>query len=113
VALTTQTLARMQQAIDLNVLPKTHQVAVFVTQRLGLRYLWIDAVCIIQDSQKDMEKGLKTMAQTYHNSAITISAASASSAHDGVLQKRQPKPSKYPPFKLPYEPGTARQAMAA
>ncbi|KAM7208558.1 HET domain containing protein [Naviculisporaceae sp. PSN 640] len=102
VALTTQTHTQMHQAIDLDTLPKTLQDAVFVTQKLGLRYLWIDALCIIQDSQADMEKELKTMALTYRNAAITISAASASTVHDGFLQPRHPKPSKYPRFKLPY-----------
>ncbi|KAM7210917.1 HET domain containing protein [Rhypophila decipiens] len=97
-----ETLGAMQQEINLGILPRSLQDAVFLTRNLGLRYLWIDALCIVQDSREYMEKELKIMAQTYRNATITISAATASSVHDGFLQTRRPKPSKCPRFKLPF-----------
>jgi len=101
-ALTTQTMTQMLKEINLTALPQTLQDAVYITRKLGVRYLWVYALCIIQDSKEDMGHELKTMAQIYHNSSITISAASASGVHAGFLQPRQPKPSKHPRFKLPY-----------
>jgi Heterokaryon incompatibility protein (HET) len=34
-------------------LPKTFQDAIQVTRLLGIRYIWIDALCIIQDAPAD------------------------------------------------------------
>ncbi|KAK1502880.1 hypothetical protein CTAM01_04869 [Colletotrichum tamarilloi] len=39
-------------------LSKTFQDAVLVTRRLGIKYIWIDSLCIIQDSKLDWETGL-------------------------------------------------------
>jgi len=42
-------LAEFQKSIDFDLLPKTFQDAVSFVQRLGIGYLWIDALCIVQD----------------------------------------------------------------
>jgi hypothetical protein len=46
----TDNLANHYNNIPHNVLPKTFQDAIHVTRRLGFRYLWIDALCIIHNS---------------------------------------------------------------
>lgn len=53
--LTTSSLATFQAGIHLSTLPKTFQDAVILTRSLGVRYLWIDALCIIQDSKSGVE----------------------------------------------------------
>ena len=53
------------------------QDAVRVCRRLGIRYLWIDSLCIIQDSKDDWELESSKMCDYYENSYITISAASS------------------------------------
>lgn len=47
-------LAALKEGIDVHSLPKTFQDAIHVTRSLGLRYLWIDSLCIIQDFKPDV-----------------------------------------------------------
>lgn len=88
--------------IELSQLPLTIRDAVRVARDLGLRYLWVDALCIIQDSREDMEHELAQMAAVYKKAYITISAASAKTCRDGFLQYRMPQRSRFPRFELPY-----------
>jgi hypothetical protein len=57
-----------------NPKPKNFIDAVAITKRLGLRYLWIDSVCIIQDDkddwQKESENGTDLRESISHNSRL-------------------------------------------
>ncbi|KAK3331473.1 heterokaryon incompatibility protein-domain-containing protein [Apodospora peruviana] len=64
-------------ALPLLSLPQTMQDAISITRNLGVRYLWIDALCIVQDSEEDWRTEAKAMARVYQNGLLTI-AASAS-----------------------------------
>ncbi|RGP61350.1 hypothetical protein FLONG3_10584 [Fusarium longipes] len=83
-----ETLALREQGFDLIQLPKTLQDAVKVTRSLGLHYLWVDALCIIQDSEADKNKEISKMWQIYQNATIVISAAKSSHADQGFLHER-------------------------
>jgi hypothetical protein len=94
--LTTETGTILQRTagIDFLTLPKTFQDAVIITRRLGLRYLWIDSLCIIQDSISDWEEESSSMGQYYRNAQFTIAAAGA---HDSSVGCFLPRPySKIP-----------------
>ncbi|KAE9367909.1 HET-domain-containing protein [Stipitochalara longipes BDJ] len=58
-------------------LPQTIQDAVTVTRRLNIRYLWVDALCIIQDSLIDKAIEIDAMGEVYKNAVLTIAATSA------------------------------------
>lgn len=73
----TGTLAKHLRNIRRGELPKTMQDAIDVARRLGIRYLWIDALCIIQDSQIDKSTELPKMGHYYTNAFFTISASAA------------------------------------
>lgn len=75
--------------IPLQNLPNSVADAVSCTHQLGLKYLWVDALCIIQDSFEDKQKEVSNMANIYKNSYITISAAKSSGAGEGF---REPRP---------------------
>jgi hypothetical protein len=62
--------------LDLECLTKTMQDAVVITRNLGIRYLWIDAVCIIQGCHSDWSSTAGDMAKIYRNAVVTISASS-------------------------------------
>ncbi|KAE9364691.1 HET-domain-containing protein [Stipitochalara longipes BDJ] len=74
-----------KKRIPWEMLPKTFQDAIQVTRRLGIEYIWIDALCIIQDDYQDWEKEAGEMATVYQNSFMTIAATSAKSPHDGLF----------------------------
>ncbi|KAF9479151.1 HET-domain-containing protein [Pholiota conissans] len=66
-------------------LPQTITDAILVTHRLGIRYLWVDALCIIQDSSEDKDNELGIMAHIYRDAYLTISALGAFRADQGFL----------------------------
>lgn len=75
--------------MKIDELPQTFQDAVQVTRALGIRYLWIDALCIIQDSREDWFKEAAKMASLYAGAAVVISALEAASSTAGFLGKRR------------------------
>lgn len=101
----------MVAGIELSKLPRTLQDAVRVTRELGLSYLWIDALCIIQDSHEDKQHELKVMAAIYKDAYITLVASSASTCREGFLQNRTPRKSNYPRFELPYRAWADEKTM--
>ncbi|KAL1950436.1 hypothetical protein VTO73DRAFT_5560 [Trametes versicolor] len=76
--------------IDTSSLPKTLLDAIRVTRALGFQYLWLDTLCIIQDSAKDKRHELAHMHLTYLHAHLTIIAASARKVSEGFLQDRPP-----------------------
>jgi hypothetical protein len=86
------------QGIDIHELPQNFRDAVTITRKLGLRYVWIDSLCIIQDSPSDWEAEAARMSDVYKGSYLTVAATSAISSHDGFL-KRPPRTQQ--PVKVP------------
>lgn len=85
---TMETLSEHQKGIAILDLPRTFADAVKVTKRLGIQYLWIDSLCIIQDSKEDWEREAQAMASIYQNSALTISATSSSDSQGGCYLEK-------------------------
>ncbi|OHF04179.1 TOL protein [Colletotrichum orchidophilum] len=78
VKLTTQNYARLFDRFSVHELPRTWQDAIRLTQSLGYRYIWIDALCIIQDSLYDWEIEAASMGQVYENCHLNIAALAVS-----------------------------------
>ena len=74
--------------INWALLPVTIQDAILTTRNLGITWLWVDALCIIQDSPKDKATEIGYMNQVYKNATVTIAAASASNVQDGFLGRK-------------------------
>ncbi|TVY45647.1 hypothetical protein LOCC1_G002705 [Lachnellula occidentalis] len=68
-------------------LTKTFQDAIYITRALGLRYLWIDSLCIIQLDNIDWRSESALMSSIYGGSAITIAAAGATDGTKGCFLK--------------------------
>lgn len=81
-------LREFKTGILVDGLPQTLKDAILVTRKLGIRYLWIDALCIIQDSDEDKAKELTQMPNIYKEAILTISAAVADDCQKGFLGDR-------------------------
>jgi hypothetical protein len=86
--LTSETIQAFQKKIPLSELPANFRDAVLITRSLGFRYLWIDSLCIIQDSNFDWESESSNMGNIFRNAFLTIAAARALNANDGILNAK-------------------------
>lgn len=80
-----ESLVKYMCKLPLPFLPSNFTDAITITRRLGIQYLWIDALCIIQDSTQDWEAECANMGDTYRNSVLTIAAVDAESSKVGFL----------------------------
>jgi hypothetical protein len=85
---TSATLEVFKRGIPWCQLPKTLQDAINITCKLKLRYIWIDCLCIIQDSREDWETEAGKMGSYYKNAFITIAASASKTAHSGIFTER-------------------------
>lgn len=61
-----------KEQLPFNDLPQTIQDAIVTTRRLGLEYLWVDRICIVQDDRDDTRKELSAMARIYQGAFLTV-----------------------------------------
>ncbi|PQE16956.1 heterokaryon incompatibility protein [Rutstroemia sp. NJR-2017a BBW] len=89
---TSTTLESHIEGLDPERIPRTIADAITVTRRLGFRYLWVDALCILQGDGKaeraDWEKESARMDQYYGNSHLLLSAMDGYHCDDGMLHAR-------------------------
>jgi hypothetical protein len=71
--------------IQFSSLPLNFQHAITITRKLGMRYLWVDALCILQDSREDWHNEAAKMATTYSGAAVTIAASIGDDANRGCF----------------------------
>jgi hypothetical protein len=76
------------QQIRIGSLNKNFQDAIEITRRLGERYLWIDALCIVQDSDTDKATEIAKMGDIYKNSFLTIVAGLGGDSSGGCFNTR-------------------------
>ena len=78
--LNTGNIDQFKEGIEFSILPQTLRDAIGVTTRLGLRHLWIDALCIVQDNRDDWAEQSTHMADVYGQAWITIAAQDSTDA---------------------------------
>ena len=88
--------------IALSDLPQSLKDAVTVTRGLGIQYLWVDSLCIVQDDYVSKAKDISNMGSIYSGACLTISAASAAASDEGFLQTRAPSANRRHIFGLQY-----------
>lgn len=107
-----QNLARMTEGMPVNSLPLTIQDAMEFTRLLGIRYLWVDSLCILQgesvEARADWNEQSVKMQTIYQNAFLTIGASMGKGAHDGIRPFNDspemefcPLPKEFGNFKLP------------
>jgi hypothetical protein len=86
---TTANLSERMRCLRWDCLPYVFKDAIILTRAVGIKYIWIDAICILQDDPADMSRQLGLMDRIYHEAFLVISADSATSANDRLFQERR------------------------
>jgi len=77
--------------IPFTQLPKTFKDAVLLTRSIGIDYLWIDSLCIVQDNTQDWLSEAKRMGDVYRDAYLVIAAAGANDATEGLFISERPR----------------------
>lgn len=84
-------IAEFRTAVPWEPLPLTFKDAMVAFHKLGLRYIWIDALCIIQDSSQNWTHESGYMTDVYSGGFINISAALADDGNGDLFTKWDPR----------------------
>ncbi|KAM0342895.1 hypothetical protein ACHAPU_009099 [Fusarium lateritium] len=87
--LTANLQSRQSDGLDWNKLPKTFQDAFKIASWLNLDWLWIDSLCIIQDSGSDWQNEASMMDRVYMSAKVNISADKGHDSRAGCFTKRK------------------------
>ncbi|PMD40654.1 HET-domain-containing protein, partial [Hyaloscypha variabilis F] len=85
--LESNTKTELLRGMAMDVLPPTFRDAIKVTRALGYRYLWIDSLCIMQDSRDDWDYESGRMQEYYTNATLTIALDDTEGDHQGFLNR--------------------------
>lgn len=86
---TSENFVSMTDGIPLDSLSEIHQDAVDATRRLGFRYLWVDALCMIQDDKEDAMMELQRMSEYLSNATFVLQAAASPNSNARLYQPRR------------------------
>jgi hypothetical protein len=90
-SITLSTLPDRIKTIPLDELPLTFRDAVLITRKLCFRYLWVDALCIIQDSPEDWAVESTQMHEIYSKGVLNVCASAARNAKEGIFESSSSK----------------------
>ena len=83
---------QFMEAVPWEDLAPTLRDAILFTRRLGIRHLWIDSLCILQNSAQDWLAESALMNRVYKHSMCNIAVTAASNGSPGLYQHRDPYP---------------------
>lgn len=97
-------IAELQAGIPVSTLPATFLDAITVCRALNVSFLWVDALCIVQDDAIDKAVEISRMPLIYGNSTITIAGARSDSVTTGFLHPRgDGNLSRCVAFRIPFQ----------
>ncbi|KAE8454639.1 hypothetical protein EG329_000262 [Mollisiaceae sp. DMI_Dod_QoI] len=79
----------LQNGIPVNDFPATLRDAIIITRSLRIKYIWIDALCIKQDSKEDWAREAAKMRDVYSGAVLTVVAANSPSTQSGIFAQRK------------------------
>jgi hypothetical protein len=81
-------MAQLLAEIRISELPTSYKEAIIVCRSMGFRYIWIDSLCIIQDSRQDWQQEALTMKDVYQNSSLNLCASAAAENSEASFKSR-------------------------
>ncbi|KAI0164071.1 HET-domain-containing protein [Xylariaceae sp. FL1272] len=88
--LTKSSQATLRDILPVRILPQTFRDAFEIVERLQVRYLWIDRLCIVQDSAEDWRAEASMMQTVYRHGYLNIAALGSSDDEGGCFYDRDP-----------------------
>lgn len=88
ITLNTKNLDDLCKGIPINTLPQSFRDAIRICSHLSIHYLWIDSLCIIQDSESDWLLHTEEMASIYQNCFLNLSFDAARNPWEGAFRHR-------------------------
>ena len=79
-----ENIEQHKKGIVFERLSKTFQDALRTTRRLGIEFIWIDSLCIVQDDRDDWLRESKRMGSVYANAYLTLAATSSTDGSGGL-----------------------------
>ena len=86
--LTTQTKDQLTSGILTSILSQTFRDAISVAKSLEIQYMWIDSLCIIQDSDKDWDEQAPLMDEVFSHAFLCIAATASAKSSSGLFRTR-------------------------
>ncbi|KAF4470972.1 hypothetical protein FALBO_2113 [Fusarium albosuccineum] len=80
----------LETSIEITELPQSYKEALDVASRFGIKYIWIDSLCIIQNNVDDWRAEAATMKDVYNNALLTIAASAAAENSEASFLQRDP-----------------------
>lgn len=105
IVLTKERLQDFKQRLPVECLAKNFKDALHICRELGVQYLWIDCLCIVQNSEDDWAAESSKMTSIYRNAFVTISALSSRGSSSGIFRDHHSRRSdewgvRPPPMRL-------------
>lgn len=101
--LTSFNVNHMSNSIPWDSIPRIYQEAIELTRLLGIEYIWIDTLCIVQDDAEDWQREAGKMKSVYGNSYLNIAATQPEDSTGGIFFSSN-LGTKYPAEKVPRDP---------
>jgi len=109
---TLSTLQERKTGMSMKEIPRTIRDAITITRRLGIQYLWVDSLCILQgpdpESRADWYKEAPRMSDVHGGAFLTIAAAWGQGVHDGIFFAREDPDLNVTEFALASETSASR-----
>ncbi|KAI1386154.1 HET-domain-containing protein [Hypoxylon trugodes] len=95
-----ENISSLLESIDEAALTASHQECIAIARHLGIQYVWIDSLCIIQGNADDWNDESKLMAEVYGNATLTVVASRSADSRSGFVTNQHKQAT--PPCALPF-----------
>lgn len=82
-------LSKFRHTIPIDQLPILFKDAMYLTYQLGIEYIWIDCLCILQGSKEDWEREAAIMGDYYRYAQCNLSASGYEGSIAGIFSERR------------------------
>lgn len=109
---TRDTVREKKGGLNVSKLPQIFNDVFQVAMRMGISYVWIDSLCIIQDDPEDWNHEAALMSQIYQSAYLTVATAVSEGAPNlGLFRHGDTSEFLYEKFVCPLEDGSSEEVM--